>query len=255
MKKSLLYLLLALPLCFTSCSDEDDPVDITVHLNQTQLNYDSEGVWDGVSSAAPFESHNLVFSHQGEIGQWGLLWSGFTPARVSSTEHQSDWLSHQFQIMTGGGMDGLGTPYIVAFWNTQETEATPLDERSCLITYRANLNAGKQPFTPLSVYVQNTAYAYYTMTEGNAFSAPLADDGFLTLIAHGVRADNTESTAEFPLADHGKYAVDWTKFDLTPLGEVTAIYFTIEGSDTGQWGLNTPSYFALDRLCVRAGLL
>lgn len=46
-------------------------------------------------------------------------------------------------------------------------------------------------------------------------------------------------------ADH--YCLDtWQWVDLRSLGEVTSIKFSLDGSDSGQWGLNTPAYFCLD---------
>lgn len=251
MKKHLIYLLMALPLVATSCSDDDDPVDVTLRLNQTQLSYDSQGVWEGVNTNNTFSIQNIVFSHEGETGPWGLVWNGFTPARVSDTSVQADWLSHQFQIMTGGGLSGAGTPYIVGFWNTQENETTPASERSCRIVYQDSPNAFPRPFRPLSVYVQNTAYAYYTMTEGNPFANKFTPKDYLALHAHGIHSDGTEATATFYLAHDGEIVKDWTLMDLSSLGEVTELYFTMDGSDSGQWGLNTPSYFALDCLSVR----
>lgn len=251
MKKHLIYLLMAMPLAFTSCSDDDDPVDVNLSPNQSQLTYDSEGVWEGVSTNNTFSIQNMVFSHEGETGPWGLVWNGFTPARVSTTEVQSDWLAHQFQIMTGGGMSGQGTPYIIGFWNTQENETTPAEARSCRIVYQDSPNATPRAFRPLSVYVQNTAYTYYTMVNGNAFTKPFGTEDYLRLLAHGVHEDGTEATTQIYMASEGKYLNDWTLFDLSALGEVKELYFTMEGSDTGQWGLNTPSYFALDNLSVR----
>lgn len=251
MKKYFLYLLAALPLLFTSCSDDDDPVDVTVRLNQTDLTYSADGVWEGVNTNNTFQSQYMVFSHEGETSAWGLLWNGFTPARVSDTTVQSDWLSHQFQIMTGGGMAGKGTPYIVAFWDTQENFTTPADERSCRITYQKSATDAPQPFRPLSVYVQNTAYAYYTMLEGNNYAKKFGPEDYLILRAYGVHADGTYSGTMVYLARDGKIVDDWTLFDLSSLGEVNEIFFTMESSDEGQWGMNTPSYFALDCLTVR----
>ena len=43
----------------------------------------------------------------------------------------------------------------------------------------------------------------------------------------------------------------WTMVDLKPLGEVSSIYFTFESTDSGQWGINPPTYVAIDRLKVR----
>jgi hypothetical protein len=40
----------------------------------------------------------------------------------------------------------------------------------------------------------------------------------------------------------------WEWFDLSGLGAVDAIRFDFSGSDVSQWGLNTPSYFAMDNL-------
>lgn len=255
LKKSLLYLsLAALIPAVSSCSDDDDDVYINVRLNQTELSYNAENVWDGVGTNNQFQSQYMVFSHEGEISAWGLLWNGFTPARVRTTEVQADWLSNQFQILTGGGVDGAGTPYIVAFWDNQENETTPADQRSCRITYQKTLNTEPTLFSPVYVYVQNTAYTYYTMRDGNNFSKPFTNDDYLILEAHGVKADGTEVTTNIWLADEGKYLTEWTQFDLRSLGEIKELYFTMRGSDTGKWGLNTPSYFALDHLKVKAKL-
>lgn len=255
MKKHLLYLLsVALPVSFASCSDDDDPVTITVNLNQTELNYNSDNVWEGVSTNNNFQSQYMVFNHEGEIGNYGLLWNGFTPARVSTTTEQTNWIANQFQIMTGGGVDGLGTPYIVAFWDNQENKSTPIQDRSCRITYCKTLTSAPTVFAPMYVYVQNTAYAYYTMKNGSAYSQPFTNDDYLILTAHGVKVDGTEVQTHIWLASEGEYLNEWTQFDLRSLGEIYTLYFTMRGSDTGQWGLNTPSYFALDKLTVRAEL-
>lgn len=244
----------------TSCHDDDDELEITLNLAQTQLGYDSDGVWDQLATNSTFASQNLQFSHQGEMGAWGLVWSGFTPARISATEEQDNWFDHQFQIMPGGGMAGQGTPYIVAYWNTQETASTPLEERSCRIYYSDSLGGVHYKFQPRHVYVSNTAYAYYTMRDGSAFSKQFTADDYFILVAHGVKEDGSEVTVEFPLAgpdedDKSFRIVDkWEHFCLGGLGEITDLYFTMESSDTGQWGMNTPSYFALDHLTIRAKL-
>ena len=44
----------------------------------------------------------------------------------------------------------------------------------------------------------------------------------------------------------------WTYVDLTELGQVDALSFTMSGSRTGQYGLNTPSYFCIDNLGAEA---
>lgn len=243
----------------SSCHDDDDELNITVRLNQTEITYGEDDVWSGVATNQSFSSQYVVFSHAGEVGPWGLVWSGFTPARVADTAEQTDWMSHQFQIMTGGGMSGKGTPYIVAYWNTQENETTPLESRSCRLFYSNGADGEHYEFLPMSVYVTNTAYSYYTMRDGNAFAEKFTPEDHLTLIAHGVHKDGTESTVTFSLAGKdaaGDVAIvdSWEQFSLSPLGRITDLYFTMESNLGNQWGMTAPSYFAIDCLSLRAKL-
>lgn len=260
MYKKILFFLTAAVVMLTSCSEDNDPVNITLRLNQTPIDYDSEGVWQGVATNTPFQSNYMIFAHEGEMSAFGLVWNGFTPARVSATEEQTDWLSHQFQIMPGGGVGGAGTPYVVAYWNTSENSTTPASDRSCRITYSSTIQSSSRLFRPQNVKVVNTAYTYYTMLRGSAFSRAFAAGDYLVLTAHGVHADDSETTLDFYLADcSGEdaekwFVTTWTPFDLSGLGEVKELYFTMESSDTGRWGMNTPSMFAIDHLTIRAVL-
>ena len=40
----------------------------------------------------------------------------------------------------------------------------------------------------------------------------------------------------------------WTTVDLTPLGNARYLLFDLNSSDVGQFGMNTPAYFAMDNL-------
>ena len=42
----------------------------------------------------------------------------------------------------------------------------------------------------------------------------------------------------------------WKKVDLSELGYVTSIGFSVSSTDTGDWGMNTPAYFCIDKLTV-----
>ena len=43
------------------------------------------------------------------------------------------------------------------------------------------------------------------------------------------------------------YILDaWTWVDLSSLGEVSGLQFTLSSSDNGEYGMNTPAYFAID---------
>lgn len=246
-------------LCLTSCSNDDDVSKVTLRLNQTAIEYDADGVWANVATNTPVFSQNLLFSHTGEIGAWGLYQTGFTPARVTRTDYSENPIDGQFSVMTGGGMSGSGTPYLAAYWDSRENVLTPAETRTCRITFSKTATSTPRSFSPESVYVNNNCYTYYTMLNGSAFSNKFAEGDYLILKAHGVHSDGTESVCDFYLADckgpeSEWFVTKWEYFDLKPLGEITVLYFTIESSDVGIYGINTPTYFCIDRLTVSGNL-
>lgn len=101
-------------------------------------------------------------------------------------------------------------------------------------------------------YVTNTTYAENVILNGNNLARKLDQEGdVFTLKITGYAADNAETgSVSYNLAEvkEGKlyYVKDWRWVDLTSLGKVKYVKFEFEGSDTGEYGLNTPAYFAMD---------
>lgn len=69
----------------------------------------------------------------------------------------------------------------------------------------------------------------------------------------------TTGSVDFMLADYRfadntqDYVVtDWRWVDLAALGTVSSLQFALVSSDSGEFGINTPAYFALDNLTVTA---
>ncbi|MFH1719547.1 MAG: DUF4465 domain-containing protein, partial [Planctomycetota bacterium] len=111
------------------------------------------------------------------------------------------------------------------------------------------------------LYVTNGNYAYYSMLNGDAFSKKFGgnsgdDPDWFMLTITGKDVDGVVSgTADFYLADYraaesaDDYIVDtWRYVDLTSLGKVKNLEFTLSSSDVGDWGMNTPASFALDTI-------
>ena len=130
MNKKLLRLFLlplgsAVLLAASSCSDEPDNT-VTVSLSNAALQYDESGVWVDCQNPAAGNvvCQNVSFSHSAESSEWGTFWSGFCPSRSNDMADYSDgnWLDHQWGVMSGGGIAGLGTPFLVAYWNSSEGE-------------------------------------------------------------------------------------------------------------------------------------
>lgn len=172
-------------------------------------------------------------------------WSGFAFSNNGDTTSNS-W-TNDTSSFTGSGAGGSGN-FAVAYW--QSYDPAPL----------IALPAG---FRPTAVKLTNTTYTALTIRDGdpNNFSSGEYEAGdFLSVTFTGKSlADGTGSTtgaATFFLADFragNTLVVDaWTDFSLASLGDARSIVIDFASSDVGAWGINTPTYVALDNLTLVA---
>ncbi len=73
------------------------------------------------------------------------------------------------------------------------------------------------------------------------------------MTVNGLNADGgtiSDSSVDVQLAQGANVIKDWEWVDLTDLGEVYGMSFAIASSDTGDFGSNTPTYFAMDNLTI-----
>ena len=106
-----------------------------------------------------------------------------------------------------------------------------------------------------SIDVIVTNYLANSCIYGDGYFGPLAEDGYVAVKALGFDAEGNNiseavmviiSGADVATYLEGNAAFEWQTWDLTELGEVNSIGFTIIGSPDcyGDWGLNAPAYFA-----------
>lgn len=101
------------------------------------------------------------------------------------------------------------------------------------------------------MYVNSTTYMYYAYVNGSAFNKAATDSDWFKIIATGYdAAGNKTGETEFYLGKGKECVQEWTKWDLSNLGKVTKVEFNVTGTDVGDWGLNTPAYFAYDDIVV-----
>ena len=107
------------------------------------------------------------------------------------------------------------------------------------------------------IYVTNTTYAHNSMRDGDVFAKKFtnADQDYYKLLITSFNNGNDVDTVEFFLADFTHldslqdYIVnDWQYVDLSSLGLVDSIKFSLISSDIGQFGMNTPAFFAIDNI-------
>ena len=110
---------------------------------------------------------------------------------------------------------------------------------------------------PLSISVTNATYTALSVQNGDGFAKPFQPGDTLKLTIVGYSANQiVTGTQTFVLADYpvgGNLSVvsQWTSVDLSSFGSDTAqLSFGLASSDVGNYGMNTPAYFAVDALTL-----
>jgi len=177
---------------------------------------------------------------------YGPYWEGF--AYSNTTDTTTPDYTNQYSSITGAGADDssvYGVGYVDGFYGTIP-----------IITFVDEVHLAQASIT-------NTTYAFFAMQDGNApakkYGGDTGDDPdwyLLTITgkdADGVVTDEIEFyLADFRFSDNSQdYIIDaWTAVDLSSLGEVKTVEFSVSSSDTGDYGINTPTYFAIDNIAI-----
>ncbi|MDR0955031.1 MAG: DUF4465 domain-containing protein [Rikenellaceae bacterium] len=110
-----------------------------------------------------------------------------------------------------------------------------------------------------SFQVSNATYPALSMIEGDAFAKQFTyeDADWLKLVITGYNAAGTATgTVDYYLADFRSATAPgvvegWKQVNLSSLGKVNRLEFSFESSDTGLYGVNTPTYFCFDDLVIK----
>ncbi|WP_028319692.1 DUF4465 domain-containing protein [Desulfobulbus elongatus] len=218
------------------------------------LELSANSYWSGddsgseLGTSSGFTSGDNYFANYQYV-EWNL-WEGFAYSNMTDTTTAG--YTNQFSAITGGGVNGSAN-YAVAYTFTMMGQPAQ--------TYNG-MTTGDYAQTVAGFYVTNTTYAYLSMLKGDSFAKAFGgangmDEDWFKLTVYALDADysRTGDAVDFYLADYRfadsseDYIIDhWTWVDLTGLGEVYGLEFQLTSSDTGQWGMNTPAYFAMDNL-------
>ena len=266
--KKIFTLFAAVALTASAAMADVITLDLNMPVNPTSLEYNEKGIWTECYNDVDYtwlafgdENRGFLLSHLigGEGSSWGgYYWDGFCPAiggditDYGQSGSSDGWTVNYGGCMAGGGCvineDGTVTadpaqPYIVAYWGSWSEDPTNQ------VKYADN--DGNTTFKPIGVYVCNHPWPYYGCEHGDGFGRAFEEGDYFELIAHGVDADGNETTANINLVEFTngelKALNDWTFFDLSSLGEVESVYFTLNSTDTGASGMNTAAYFCMDK--------
>lgn len=260
MKKFLTSSLSAL--CVFSLLAQDDIITLDLSQSTTRLEFsETTGAWTETynDDEESIESQCFSFVHS-SISEWSTWW-GFTASNSADNSFRDNFITYQFSNMARGGIalnedgsimtDDFGAPvvspelpYLVSFYSPYMA-ARPVD-----VTFNTD-----KTYEAVGVYVNLNSYAYYAIQDGDSYARAFNNGDKFILTVHGVSPAGAESEVAVELASYsnGNLTINrgWSYVDLSELGEVNELYFTLKSTDTGSYGDNTPLYFCLDKLMVK----
>ncbi len=230
MKKSFLFVA-ALALTFAACQKQGEVEDkFVASFEEAAISPSaSESVFQySVDTTVFLSSGN--FTLQQSVAYGGSYVSGAVVSNITTTEFKD--YTDANKSVAGGAFAGKN--YIVWYEDG----------------FTGNVIKLKTAAVVPGMYVCNNVYAYNSMTKGDDFAGePFKADDFFTLTITGsLNGKAVNAKVDFDLARGTDIVTAWTYVDLSKLGQVDELQFSMSGSRTGDWGLNTPTYFCIDNL-------
>ena len=205
--------------------------------------YDVTDVWDstyndsGICQFIYTNEARFMLSHipsQNSYG--GLSWEGFTLSKVSQDT------ANVFGCVANGGLAGVGTPYVIGYYSDWILETKG---------FSSNIILFDQAYYPEYVYICQNSNTMEAITKGMFNARAFTENDTLALIISTLNSnlEEIESITYF-LAVDGTKNSGWVKVPLTALNQAMGLSFRMTTTDIGEYGANTPMYFALDGLTV-----
>lgn len=230
--------LVATPCIFTSCDDDDDKQQaFTASFESATLNDD--GFWIGEENDRGYDngygmSYPCTFTD-------GLV-------TLNTTYSVYYWSGFALSSRTATGFDNL-TP---DQYNNVVGKAHSGNKFIVATTYGETIDINVEGGAVVeSLWYTNSSYTVNSILNGDGYAGePFKADDWLSCTFVGTHADGTTASVEVKLAENGTYVNEWKKVNLRPLGKITALSLSFDGSRKNQYGLLTPSYICLDDIKV-----
>ena len=223
--KRLFFLCIAFSFLFGMTMAHADVIDLE------ELSLDVESYWNGSDASGGFTSQETLFNNNYDITYES--WDGFSYSNKTDTS-ATDWQDSQYIGITGEGFGGSSN-YVIGYCSSfAPTPPTVTFPSLCQVE---------------GAYFTNNSYAYNSMLNGDAFSRKFeSQDWFLLTITGRDGSGNVTGNVDLLLADGTDIVDAWIWSDLSSLGQIKSLEFTLSSSDTGDWGMNTPAFFCMDHL-------
>lgn len=229
MKKMLFCALVCVALCGCKKSSTTFVDDVEPNVESFETQFEGDYHYG-------YETDNLTFEHfyNEEFGYWG----GFALTRKFDTDAANGLFENQYAVYNASASEGDGA-LIYYYDSYNEPCDIVLKDATMLTSVRLNL----------------TTYTYASITDEdiNSYARTFADGDYLKVVFTAMSADEALDSVECYVVDYRDgerfVATNWDIYDLRSLGKgYDAVRVTIETTDVGEYGANTPLYIALDEL-------
>lgn len=166
-------------------------------------------------------------------------WGGFAQSRVKDADAANGLFANQYAVYNEAAASG--DSFLIYYYDSYN--------EPCDIVVK------QQGVSLRDVMLNLTTYTYASITNEaiNDFARVFVDGDYLKVVFTGMRGNEATGVVECYVVDYrdGKreMTTEWTTFSLANLGEgYDRVSVTIETTDVGEWGANTPLYIAMDNL-------
>ena len=191
-----------------------------------------------ISAEYAFGYDNDTFEFEYFYNEEYAYWGGFAQSKVKDTDPANGLFANQYAVYNSAAASG--DSFMLYYYDAYNEPCDIHLKRDVVLE---------------SVKLNLTTYTYASITNENinTFARAFEDGDYLKVIFTGMKSGQVTGVVECYVVDFrdGKreMATDWNEYLLTNLGEgYNRVRVTIETTDVGEWGANTPLYIALDNL-------
>lgn len=198
----------------------------------------SVGYYNGSDFAGGFADQGVFFNNTfTDFGGGFTAWSGWSYSTLGDTTKSG--FENQYSSYAGGGAGGSRTFGVATAFSPGEAYI--------------DLPSGSDP---LSIEITNTTYAALAIRDGYFVARPFGPGDYFRVIFTGIdELEQAIGSIDYYLADYrgsgpGFILNEWVTLDLSSLEGARRLDISFESTDVGFFGINTPTYVAVDNLSM-----
>ena len=181
---------------------------------------------------------NEVFEFEYFYNEEYAYWGGFVNSTVKDNDPTNGLYANQYAVYNTSAASGNG--FMLYYYDAYNEPCDILLKKNVVLS---------------DVKLNLTTYTYASITNEdiNDFARAFEDGDYLKVVFTGMNGDEVKGVVECYVVDFrdGKreVATSWNEYSLSSLGAgYDRVRVTIETTDVGEWGANTPLYIAMDDL-------